>query len=222
MNSYLSLLVLMVLVLIELGIITFIFNNIKFSKTDKQFKNKVLLRDILELVVLLTLTSLLVYNYVKYLNLKHLNPLLITVVLSVAVIIFWLGLNIDNLKETVLGENSIFKFLFKEVDIVKQVVEGKANNKKKDTENNNSNRDVEDYLNKNSVFSKYPANARDIEKVRNYRFNNLYPFYLDKQFSGEHDNSKLSFEDYNLEKNNKTFDKNKYKLVLPTNKSYSE
>ena len=118
MNSYLSLLVLMVLVLIELGIITFIFNNIKFSKTDKQFKNKVLLRDILELVVLLTLTSLLVYNYVKYLNLKHLNPLLITVVLSVAVIIFWLGLNIDNLKETVLGEYSIFKFLFKEVEIV--------------------------------------------------------------------------------------------------------
>ena len=61
MINFFTLVLLALLVLLKVILVTAIFKNITFSKQDKHYKNKVLTRDLLEVILLVSVIFLLVY-----------------------------------------------------------------------------------------------------------------------------------------------------------------
>lgn len=146
----LSIFLLGFLILIQVMLVTTIFNNVHLPKDDPHYKKKIIVRDLTELFILTTLTLVLVYNYLQFLGFKMRKTLTISIIIAGCVFIS----NIIFNRETLFGNNVNIEHM----------------------SNINSN-DIED--NRESVFSSVPAAYKLMENDENiFNFANKYSFSL--------------------------------------------
>ena len=77
----LSIFLLGFLILIQVMLVTTIFNNVHLPKNDPK-KKKIIIRDLTELFILTTLTLVLVYNYLQFLGIKMRKTLILSIFVS--------------------------------------------------------------------------------------------------------------------------------------------
>lgn len=146
----LSIFLLGFLILIQVMLVTTIFNNVHLPKNDPHYKKKIIVRDLTELFILTTLTLVLVYNYLQFLGIKMRKTLIISIIIAGCVFIS----NIIFNRETLFGNNVNTEHMT----------------------NINSN-DIED--NRESVFSSVPAAYKLMENDENiFNFADKYSFSL--------------------------------------------
>ena len=95
----LSIFLLGFLILIQVMLVTTIFNNVHLPKNDPHYKKKIIVRDLTELFILTTLTLVLVYNYLQFLGIKMRKTLTISIIIAGCVFIS----NIIFNRETLFG-----------------------------------------------------------------------------------------------------------------------
>lgn len=95
----LSIFLLGFLILIQVMLVTTIFNNVHLPKNDPHYKKKIIVRDLTELFILTTLTLVLVYNYLQFLGIKMRKTLIISIIIAGCVFIS----NIIFNRETLFG-----------------------------------------------------------------------------------------------------------------------
>ncbi len=153
MINFFTLVLLALLVLLKVILVTAIFKNITFSKNDKHYKNKVLTRDLLEVILLVSVIFLLVYKYLEFMNISSENAYKSAITVVLITIVFYVFINYDFFK-TMFTEN--FK-----CPTVDEVQSGDIN-----------------YLSKDKVFSMVPSQARaECSGKDMYAFGHLYPFH---------------------------------------------
>lgn len=153
MINFFTLVLLALLVLLKVILVTAIFKNITFSRQDKHYKNKVLTRDLLEVILLVSVIFLLVYKYLEFMNISSQNAYKSAITVVLITIVFYVFINYDFFKD-VYTEN--FKCPTVD-DLQKESI---------------------NYLTKDKIFSLVPAQARDECSGKDmYAFGHLYPFH---------------------------------------------
>ena len=153
MINIFTLVLLALLVLLKVILVTAIFKNITFSKQDKHYKNKVLTRDILEVILLVSVIFLLVYKYLEFMNISSENAYKSAITVVLITIVFYVFINYD-----------FFKNMYTENFKCPTVDEVQANGI--------------NYLTDDKVFSMVPAQARaECSGKDMYAFGHLYPFH---------------------------------------------
>jgi len=196
MINFFTLILLALLVLLEVILVTAIFKNITFSKQDKHYKNKVMTRDILELILLISVIFLLVYKYLQFMNISNTNAYKSAIIIVIITIIVYVYINYDFLK-------SIFVENFECATV--DDLQGEQIK----------------YLTDDKVFSMVPANARmGCSGKDMYAFGNLYPFHsIDIKSLPEHREEMV--ETVNVKFNDN--EKNNFKLdVVPLEEAENE
>ena len=89
----LSIFLLGFLILIQVMLVTTIFNNVKLSKNDAHYNKKKIIRDLTELFILTILTLVLVFNYLKFLGIDMKQTLLISIFLAASVFVLNIVIN---------------------------------------------------------------------------------------------------------------------------------
>ena len=154
MINFFTLILLALLVLLEVILVTTIFKNVTFSSNDKHYKNKVLMRDILEVILLVAVIFLLVYKYLEFMNVSSVNAYKSAMTIVIITIVVYVFINYNFFK-ALYNEN------FSNCDTVEDV-QG----------------DQIKYLSKDKVFSMVPAQARAQCSGKDmYAFGHLYPFH---------------------------------------------
>jgi len=97
----LSIFLLGFLILIQVMLVTTIFNNVHLPKNDPHYKKKIIIRDLTELFILTTLTLVLVYNYLQFLGIKMRKTLVLSIIVAGCVFIT----NIIFNRKTLFGAN---------------------------------------------------------------------------------------------------------------------
>ena len=100
MINFFTLILLALLVLLEVILVTAIFKNITFSKRDKHYKNKVMTRDILEMILLISVIFLLVYKYLQFMNVSNSNAYKSAIIIGIK------GLNLSLEEKNLLQEKN--------------------------------------------------------------------------------------------------------------------
>ena len=204
MKILLNLGLLGVLVFVEVILVTYIFNTIHFSKNDRHYRMKEIIRDTLEVLILLILIYILVSKYLEYMVESPQLASKAGMYVALIVFVFWLYFNVDVIRNALVsapknGENS--------------------KNKENFNENN-----LDKYVNNNKVFSNYPAQMRTLNKRFNPSFNNIYPFDTDNTISHDVDNDSdemvtVNETPYEFNKETKV---EKLKVVLKNNKNVQD
>ena len=89
----LSIFLLGFLILIQVMLVTTIFNNVKLSKNDIHYHKKKVIRDLTELFILTMLTLVLVFNYLNFLGIDMKQTLIISVILAATVFVINIIIN---------------------------------------------------------------------------------------------------------------------------------
>ena len=153
MINFFTLVLLALLVLLKVILVSAIFKNITFSKQDKHYKNKVLMRDLLEVILLVSVIFLLVYKYLEFMNISSVNAYKSAITVVLITIVFYVFINYDFFK-TMYTEN----FECSTVDDLQG--------------------DQIKFLTDSKVFSMVPAQARDECSGKDmYAFGHRYPFH---------------------------------------------
>lgn len=153
MINFFTLILLALLVLLEVILVTAIFKNITFSKRDKHYKNKVMTRDILEMILLISVIFLLVYKYLQFMNVSNSNAYKSAIIIVIITIIVYGYINYN-----------FFKSMFTENFECATVDEAQG---KQIT-----------YLTDDKVFSMVPSNTRmECSSKDMYSFGHKYPFH---------------------------------------------
>jgi len=204
MKTLLNLGLLGVLVFVEVILVTYIFNTIHFSKTDRHYRMKEIIRDTLEVLILLILIYILVSKYLEYMVETPQLASKAGMYVALIVFVFWLYFNVDIIRNVL-------------VSIPKNG--GNSNNKENFNENN-----LPEYVNNNKVFSNYPAQMRSLNKQFNPSFNNVYPFDTDNTISHDlyNDSDKMVSVNETPFEFNKETKVEKLKVVLKNNKNVQD
>lgn len=153
MINFFTLILLALLVLLQVILVTALFKNIHFSRQDKHYKNKELVRDVLEAILLVSVIFLLVYKYLQFVGISNKNSYKSAMVVVVVTLIVYGGINY-NFFRAVYNEN----FSCKTIDDLQ----------KKDIE----------FLTDDKAFSMVTSRDRmECSGKDIYAFGNLYPFH---------------------------------------------
>ena len=153
----LSIFLLGFLILIQIMLVTTIFNNVQLPKEDPHYEKKIIIRDLTELFILTTLTLVLVYNYLQFLGIKMRKTLIISIIVAGCVFVFNIILN----RKVLFSKKSNSIEHMSNISDNMNLVEGNY-------ENNN-----------NSAFSSIPAAYKLMKNDENiFNFANKYSFSL--------------------------------------------
>ena len=93
MINFFTLVLLALLVLLKV-ILDTLFKNITFSLQDKHYKNKVLTRDLLEVILLVSVIFLLVYKYLEFMKISSENAYKSAITVVLITIVFYVFINL--------------------------------------------------------------------------------------------------------------------------------
>ena len=169
----LSIFLLSILVLIQIMLVSTIFNNVKFSKKDPNYRKKVIVRDLFELGFLAVVIYLLSLNYLEFTGMDVSNANFWSISIVIIVIIGHLILNIKNFKSITSNVVETIKDDLEDIDIDIDKLVQKDNNKKVEKK-------TEKKITKKEDIKKYLAgNYDNSASIDNrYKLSNKYPFYL--------------------------------------------
>jgi hypothetical protein len=152
MINFFTLILLALLILLKIILVTAIFNNVSFKEDNKNYKTKVLVRDILEAFLLICVIFVLVVKYLEFINVSSKTAYTWGIVSAVVTLVLYVLLNLNFLSK-----------YYKETFQCQSVGELHS--------------DKIDYLTDSEVFSLVPSQTMIQCNNKNiYSHENKYPF----------------------------------------------
>ena len=90
MINFFTLILLALLILLKIILVTAIFNNVVFKEDEKNYKTKVLVRDIFEAILLVCVIFVLVTKYLEFVNVAPRTAYISGIVVSILTLVFYL------------------------------------------------------------------------------------------------------------------------------------
>ena len=152
MINFFTLILLALLILLKIILVTAIFNNVSFKEDNKNYKTKILVRDILEALLLICVIFVLVVKYLEFINVSSKTAHRWGIVSAFVTLILYIILNLNFL-------NKYYKETF-QCQSVSELHSDKI-----------------DYLTESKVFSLVPSQTMIKCNEKNiYSHENKYPF----------------------------------------------
>jgi hypothetical protein len=95
MINFFTLILLALLILLKIILVTAIFNNVIFKENEKNYKTKILIRDILEAILLTCVIFVLVTKYLEFINVLPRTAYIWGLVIAVITLVFNLLINFN-------------------------------------------------------------------------------------------------------------------------------
>ena len=196
MINFFTLILLALLILLKIILVTAIFNNISFKEDNKNYKTKILVRDILEAFLLICVIYVLVVKYLEFINVPSNTANTWGSVSAFVTLILYVLLNLNFL-------NKYYKETF-QCESVSELHSDKI-----------------DYLTDSKVFSLVPSQTMIKCNEKNiYSHENKYPFsFGDLSNTIGHRNELVNSENQVF---NDTENRNMKFLVVDLNKSVKD
>ena len=196
MINFFTLVLLALLILLKIILVTAIFNNVSFKEDNKNYKTKILVRDILEALLLICVIFVLVVKYLEFINVSSKTAYTWGIVSAFITFVLYILVNLNFL-------NKYYKETF-QCQSVSELHNDKI-----------------DYLTDSKVFSLVPSQTMIKCNEKNiYSHENKYPFsFGDLSNTIGHRNELVDYENQVF---NDTENDNMKFLVVDLNKSVKD